>query len=106
MPCGTGRFWKRFARAGVNDLIAADASPAMLEVAAEQRLGAGLPRSQGARVQRRGRRTSDDPRAWAGRSSNASAITTVDRLGGCSAARQGAQRGFTATSIPQVIEVC
>jgi len=43
LPCGTGRFWPAFARAGVQDLIAADGSPGMLEVAETQRLGPGLP---------------------------------------------------------------
>lgn len=43
LPCGTGRFWPAFVRAGVKDLIAGDGSPGMLEVAESQRLGPGLP---------------------------------------------------------------
>ncbi len=43
LPCGTGRFWPVFARAGVTALIAGDGSPQMLEVAASNRIGPGLP---------------------------------------------------------------
>ncbi len=43
LPCGTGRFWRAFARAGVATLIAGDGSPQMLEVAAGNRLGPALP---------------------------------------------------------------
>jgi len=43
MPCGTGRFWPAFRRAGVERLIAADASDGMLAVAEHNRLGPGLP---------------------------------------------------------------
>ncbi|MEZ5559364.1 MAG: class I SAM-dependent methyltransferase [Pseudomonadales bacterium] len=43
LPCGTGRFWSAFERAGVDDLIAGDASEGMLGVAAGNRLGEHLP---------------------------------------------------------------
>lgn len=43
LPCGTGRFWPAFARAGVEELIAGDGSPGMLEVAESMRLGPGMP---------------------------------------------------------------
>jgi len=43
LPCGTGRFWPAAARAGVCNLIAADGSPGMLEVAAANRLNATIP---------------------------------------------------------------
>lgn len=43
LPCGTGRFWPAFAAAGVTELIAADGSPGMLEVAEGNRLRARLP---------------------------------------------------------------
>lgn len=43
MPCGTGRFWPVFARAGVEDLVAGDGSRAMLGVAEGNRQGAHLP---------------------------------------------------------------
>jgi SAM-dependent methyltransferase len=43
LPCGTGRFWPVFARAGVERLIAADGSSGMLQVAAANRIGPGIP---------------------------------------------------------------
>jgi SAM-dependent methyltransferase len=43
LPCGTGRFWPAFARAGVKELIAGDGSPGMLEVADTHRLNASIP---------------------------------------------------------------
>lgn len=43
LPCGTGRFWPVFARAGVRTLIAGDGSKGMLEVAETNRLGPALP---------------------------------------------------------------
>lgn len=43
LPCGTGRFWPVFQRCGVSSLIAGDGSRGMLDVAAGNRLGPGLP---------------------------------------------------------------
>jgi len=43
LPCGTGRFWPAAAKAGVSELIAADGSPGMLEVAAANRLNSSMP---------------------------------------------------------------
>lgn len=43
LPCGTGRFWPVFARAGVTRLVAADGSKGMLQVAEANRLGPGMP---------------------------------------------------------------
>lgn len=43
LPCGTGRFWPAFERAGVRELIAADGSAAMVEIAGGHRTAAGLP---------------------------------------------------------------
>ncbi len=43
LPCGTGRFWPAFARAGVQTLWAFDASENMLRVAASQRSGEHFP---------------------------------------------------------------
>jgi len=42
LPCGTGRFWPVYAASGVKQLIAADNSPGMLEVAAGKCIE-GLP---------------------------------------------------------------
>jgi SAM-dependent methyltransferase len=43
LPCGTGRFWPAFADAGVGDLIAADVSQGMLDVAQANRLSSTIP---------------------------------------------------------------
>ncbi len=43
LPCGTGRFWPAFARAGVKTLLAGDGSAGMLAVAEQNRLGPALP---------------------------------------------------------------
>ncbi len=43
LPCGSGRFWPVFAEAGVRELIAADNSPSMLEIAGEKRISAAIP---------------------------------------------------------------
>lgn len=43
LPCGAGRFWPAFAAAGVRDLIAADVSQGMLDVAKTHRLGDTIP---------------------------------------------------------------
>jgi SAM-dependent methyltransferase len=43
LPCGTGRFWPVFAQCGVDNLIAADGSAGMLDVAAQNRLGEQHP---------------------------------------------------------------
>lgn len=43
LPCGTGRFWPAFARAGVETLLAGDGSAAMLDVASANRISEHLP---------------------------------------------------------------
>jgi len=43
LACGTGRFWPVFARGGVREVIAADASPGMLVRADENRLSPTIP---------------------------------------------------------------
>lgn len=43
LPCGTGRFWRAAANAGVCKLIAADGSAGMLEVAANSRINQSIP---------------------------------------------------------------
>lgn len=43
LPCGTGRFWPAFSRAGVKQLIAGDGSRGMLEVAETHRLNDMIP---------------------------------------------------------------
>ncbi|MGE0624154.1 MAG: class I SAM-dependent methyltransferase [Pseudomonadales bacterium] len=43
LACGTGRFWPVFARSGVAEVIAADASPGMLAEAEANRQGPMIP---------------------------------------------------------------
>jgi SAM-dependent methyltransferase len=43
LPCGTGRFWRAAADAGVQTLIAADGSPGMLKVATGSRVNESIP---------------------------------------------------------------
>jgi SAM-dependent methyltransferase len=43
LPCGTGRFWPVFKSNRVEDLIAADVSPGMLEVAGRSKISPSLP---------------------------------------------------------------
>lgn len=43
LPCGAGRFWPAFTAAGVQDLIAADVSRGMLDVAQTHRLSDTVP---------------------------------------------------------------
>lgn len=43
LPCGTGRFWPAILAAGAEEIIAGDASDAMLAVATGNRLHAGAP---------------------------------------------------------------
>jgi SAM-dependent methyltransferase len=43
LACGTGRFWPVFARAGVQEVIAIDASPGMLAQAEENRQSPMIP---------------------------------------------------------------
>jgi len=43
LPCGAGRFWPAFAAAGVQDLIAADVSQGMLDVAQTHRISDTIP---------------------------------------------------------------
>lgn len=45
LPCGTGRLWPAFAKAGVSSLIAADFSQGMLDISMSNRLSGIFPKT-------------------------------------------------------------